>query len=55
MNEIESVVDTILATKKTEIAKVDTSDIPQVSHPKKNLTISSYDFVSISSNSSNLL
>jgi len=39
MNEIESVVDTILATKKTEIAKVDTSDIPQVSHPKKNLTI----------------
>jgi len=39
MNEIESVIDTILATKKTKIAKVDTSDIPQVSHPKKNLTI----------------
>jgi len=39
MNEIESVVDTILATKKTKIAKIDTSDIPQVSHPKKNLTI----------------
>jgi hypothetical protein len=39
MSEIESVIDTILATKKTKIAKVDTSDIPQVSHPKKNLTI----------------
>lgn len=39
MNEIESVIDTILATKKTKIAKVDTSNIPQVSHPKKNLTI----------------
>lgn len=39
MSEIEHIIDGLPKTQKNQKSKIDVSDIPQVSHPKKNLTI----------------
>jgi hypothetical protein len=39
MSEIEHIIDGLSKTEINQKSKIDVSDIPQVSHPKKNLTI----------------
>jgi len=39
MSEIEHIIDGLPKTEINQKSKIDVSDIPQVSHPKKNLTI----------------